>query len=80
VLHIAYASDSHATVQWYRGASGDSTDPLTGENGTDLVVRAKNGSESYWARVDNACGTDASQTAVVTGVAPPPGRRRSARS
>jgi len=53
------------TYQWYRGASGDTTNPVGGDSSSyvtpNLVVTT-----SYWVRVTNACGHDDSNTATLT--------------
>jgi len=52
--------------QWYRGHSGSTFQPLDGENSPSLTTATVNEVQEYWVRVTNACGTEDSQTAVVT--------------
>jgi hypothetical protein len=59
------------TFQWYIGASGNTSSPITGATGSSLTVRPT-ATTSYWVRVTNACGFANSSTATVTVTAPPP--------
>jgi hypothetical protein len=68
------ASGSSPQLQWYRGSSGDTSNPIPGAVGSSLVV-SPSSTTSYWVRATNGCGTADSGTATVT-VSPtcvPPG-------
>ena len=53
-------------VQWYLGNTGDTSNPLSGETGTSLVLSAVNATASYWARVSNVGGFDDTETITLT--------------
>lgn len=59
------ASGSSPTYQWYRGNSGDTTNPVSGGTGTSITV-SPSSTTSYWVRVLNTCGPANSQAATVT--------------
>jgi hypothetical protein len=55
------------TIQWYTGSQGDTSNPISGANGTSTTV-SPTATTSYWVRVTGQCGTqDASTTVVVNG-------------
>jgi hypothetical protein len=56
------ASGTNLTYQWYRGASGDTSSPVSGQTTATLTVSAAV-TERYWVRVQNACGTANSNSA-----------------
>jgi hypothetical protein len=67
------ASDPNAHYQWYRGVSGVTDTPLTGETHATLSLAAVNAAASYWVRVstsDDACSID-SATATIDVCSPP---------
>ncbi|MEO8218475.1 MAG: hypothetical protein ABI718_15475 [Acidobacteriota bacterium] len=52
---------------WYRGESGDTSNPAPGtNNGNTYETPDLAGSARFWVRVFNSCGTADSQTEVVT--------------
>src|SRR6185312_17197171 len=59
------ASGSAPTYQWYRGNSGDTSNPVAGGTGTSITV-TPNSTTSYWVRALNTCGPANSSTATVT--------------
>lgn len=63
-LTVTVTGTGPVTYQWYEGESGDTSNPIIGAT-TDEYVAEDAG--SYWVRVTNPCGTDDSDTAVVTG-------------
>jgi hypothetical protein len=59
------------TYQWYIGASGDMTSPVSGATSATLTV-SPSAATTYWARVDGSCGIwRASDAATVTVCTPP---------
>jgi YD repeat-containing protein len=57
---------ANATYQWFRGAQGDTSNPVAGETSSDYTTAAITQPSSFWVRVsDTNCSTD-SRTAVVT--------------
>ena len=64
------ASGSAPTYQWYRGASGDTSNPVAGGTGTSITVNPTT-TTSYWVRALNTCGPANSSAATVTVTVPP---------
>lgn len=62
-LTVAFTG-ANVTVQWYRGASPDKTNPV----GTGATVSSGPlvATTSYWALLTNACGEVSTRTVVVT--------------
>ncbi|HSP16436.1 MAG TPA: vWA domain-containing protein [Thermoanaerobaculia bacterium] len=59
--------DGPFRYQWYRGHAGITTFPIAGATGATLTTdTAAAGTAEYWVRVENACGSRDSATAVVT--------------
>ena len=56
------------TIQWYQGASGDTSNPV-GTNSNSFTTPALTSTTTYWARVSNVGATVDSDTATVTIVA-----------
>lgn len=56
------------TYQWYRGASGDTTNPIVGNTTAVLTNAPVNtvGTASFWVSVHNDCGTTNSSAVTVT--------------
>jgi YD repeat-containing protein len=50
------ATGTSLTYQWYTGASGDTSHPVSGATSATYSLTAYN-SERYWARVTGMCGT-----------------------
>jgi len=53
------------TYQWYRGQSGDTRNPLSGETHKTLTV-PYGVSTGYWVRVTDECGTHSEDSRTVT--------------
>jgi hypothetical protein len=64
------ATGTNLTYQWYVGASGDTTTPISGATGSSVSVAPQN-TTSYWARVTGTCGTVNSVTMLVNVCASP---------
>lgn len=66
-LTVVGSGTAPLTFQWYEGASGDITTPLSGKTASSLSVSTSYpGTKNYWVRVTNACGSIDSLTATVT--------------
>jgi len=64
-LTVAASGYLAPTYQWYRGVSGDTTNPVGGATSANFTTPALTLTTSYWARATNATGTADSNTAVV---------------
>lgn len=65
-----YVTASGATsYQWYRGNSGDTSNPVSGATSSSYTTPALTTTTSYWVRVSNSCGFTNSNTATITAVA-----------
>ncbi|HYO79609.1 MAG TPA: hypothetical protein VE010_24300 [Thermoanaerobaculia bacterium] len=69
---------SGASVQWYRGARGDRSNPVSGATSPTLRTPPLDTTTRFWAQVRTNCGTTLSSSATVrvTGTTP---KRRSVR-
>ncbi len=68
-LTVAASTTSPPVYQWYRGASGDTGNPV-GTNSSSFTTPNLTATTSYWVRVTDSAGSLNSQTAVLT-VNPP---------
>ncbi|MDQ3281904.1 MAG: hypothetical protein M3Q69_10890 [Acidobacteriota bacterium] len=59
------ATGTGLTYQWYVGASGNTSQPISGISGPSFQV-SPGATTSYWVRVSNACGSVNSASATVT--------------
>jgi hypothetical protein len=71
VLSVTASGTAPLSYQWYIGASGTTTTPVSGGTSASLTV-APSATTSYWVRVSNSCGTANSGTATVTVTQQPP--------
>ncbi len=76
LLGVAVAGTTPFTFQWYKGSSGDSSQPISGATGASYNTGPLTKTSSYWVRVTNSCDSANSQTATLT---VPGGRRRTVR-
>jgi len=65
-MTVAAAGSAPLTYQWYQGASGATTNPISGATGTSYTTPALTATTSYWVQVKNSAGTANSNTAVIT--------------
>jgi hypothetical protein len=63
------------TYQWYVGASGDTSQPISSGTGATLQV-SPTVTTNYWVRVGNGCGAANSNTVTITVTTPAPAPRR----
>jgi len=52
--------------QWYRGSSGDASNPISGATSSSYTTPILTQTTSYWVRVTNSCGSADSNTANIT--------------
>jgi hypothetical protein len=64
-------SGTAPSIQWYRGASGITTDPVAGATSAIITTPALATTTSFWARATNPAGFVNSNAAVVTVTADP---------
>ncbi len=60
------SSGTSPSLQWYRGASGVTTNPISGATSTSFTTPNLASTTSYWVRVSNALGSANSAAATVT--------------
>ena len=60
------ATGTSLTYQWYEGAAGVTTNPISGATHPSYTTPALSSSKSYWVKVSNQCGSVNSTAAVVT--------------
>ncbi len=65
-LKATAGGDPPFRYQWFRGHSGITTFPIAGATSAELTTDAVTGTGEYWVRIENACGSRDSATAVVT--------------
>ncbi len=65
-LSVAVTGTPTPTLQWYQGASGDTSTPLAGETNATFTTPNLATSTSFWVRATNLAGPTDSATAVVT--------------
>ena len=68
-LSVAADGTAPLAYQWYRGASSNTADPVSGQTGASLSATPAT-TTSYWVRVSNACGAVNSNAATVTVTTP----------
>jgi len=59
------AAGSSLTYQWYKGASGDTANPISGGTGA-AINDSPTVTTSYWVRVSSGCGAAAADSQAVT--------------
>lgn len=68
-LSVSATGTAPLSYQWYVGASGNSSTPVSGGTSSSITV-SPTSTTSYWVRVSNSCGTANSNTATVTVTTP----------
>jgi hypothetical protein len=63
-LTVATTSATTVTYQWFRGAAGDTANPV-GTNSTSFTTPAIIASQTYWVRATNTCGPTNSEAATI---------------
>lgn len=64
-LSVTATGTTPISYQWFIGASGNTSNPISGATGSTLSVTPAS-TTSYWVRVTNSCGTANSNTATIT--------------
>src|SRR5205085_2617152 len=72
-LSVVATGTGALTYQWYQGASGMPTSPVTGATSSSYTTATLTTTTSYWVRVANAAGTADSPTATIAIGTLPPG-------
>jgi kumamolisin len=70
-LSVVATSKTAMSYQWYQGASGDKTRPITTAKAASFTTPALTVSATYWVAVSNSTGTTSSSAATVTVSRPP---------
>lgn len=70
-LSVSSGGTAPVTYQWYRGSSGDASQPIPGATNASINVTPSS-TTSYWARATNSCGSANSNTATITVSSTPP--------
>jgi YD repeat-containing protein len=71
VLQVT-ASGANLAYQWYRGSSGDASNPIPGSTQANCTV-TPTVATSYWVYVSGTCGNVSSSSATVAVTSPLPG-------
>lgn len=66
VFSVVATGAEPLSYQWYRGASGDITTPMSGATGALLVTPPLTATTSFWVRVSNAEGSVDSSVAIAS--------------
>ncbi|PWB81124.1 MAG: hypothetical protein C3F08_02710, partial [Candidatus Methylomirabilota bacterium] len=66
LLYVEASGTEPLAFQWYRGASGDTSEPISGATSNSYAVLNSTSSSSYWVKVSNAYGDSFSDTAIIT--------------
>ncbi len=75
-LSVGAEGTGPLSLQWYQGASGTTSSPVSGATGATFTTPALTATTSYWVRVSNAFGTSDSSDGDHHGQRAAPGRRR----
>jgi len=65
-LDVKPSGSGPFTYQWFRGSAGQTNFPISGATNRTFTTPAQAGTEAYWVRVSNACGSVDSTTATLT--------------
>lgn len=66
VLSVEASATGTVTYQWYRGAAGDTSSPISGATSPTFTTPPLAATTTYWVRVRNDCGPADSDSATVT--------------
>jgi hypothetical protein len=73
-LTVAVTNGSPFNYQWYRGSSGDTSNPVAGATSSSFTTPMLQTTTNYWVRVTNTCGlvvlSNTATVQVVQGCAP----------
>ena len=65
-LDVKPSGSGPFTYQWFRGSAGQTNFPVAGATNRTFTTPAQTGTEAYWVRVSNACGSVDSTTATIS--------------
>ena len=65
-MSVSASGTTPLSYQWYRGSSGDTSNPISGATSSSYTTPALTQTTSYWVRVSNSCGYADSNTAAIT--------------
>lgn len=65
-LTLAVSGLPSPAIQWYRGTSGVTTQPIAGATSSSFTTPPLTASASYWARASSISGSTNSTTSVIT--------------
>ena len=65
-LDAGVSGDAPMTFQWFAGPRGTTSSPIAGETTDVYRTPALTETSQYWVRVQNAAGSDDSETATIT--------------
>ncbi len=65
-MSVGASGTAPFSYQWYRGSSGDTSNPINGATSSSYTTPALTQTTSYWVRVNNSCGSANSNTASIT--------------
>jgi PKD repeat protein len=65
-LSVTAAGTAPLHYQWYRGISGDTSDPISGAVSDSYATPPLPATSRFWVRVSNECGSTNSGTATIT--------------
>lgn len=65
-LSVTAVGQAPLSYQWYRGGSGDTSNPVAGATSSDYTTPPVVVAASYWVRVSNTLGSMNSQTANIS--------------
>ncbi|MGO8796356.1 MAG: SBBP repeat-containing protein [Candidatus Sulfotelmatobacter sp.] len=68
-LMVVATGTAPLSYQWYQGASGTTTTPISGATSSSYTTPSLTASESYWVQVSNSVGSANSTAATITVVA-----------
>ncbi len=75
-MSVSGSGTTPLSYQWYQGASGDTSNLISGAASSDYTPPTLTQTTSYWVRVTNDCGSADSNTATITvipaGIPPAP--------
>lgn len=60
------ATGGNLSYQWYRGSSGDTSNPIAGATNPTVVTQPVTATTSFWARITNIAGSIDSPAATIT--------------
>ena len=65
-LTVEASGGKPLSYQWYKGATGNTSNPISGATSNVYVTPAITGESSFWVRVSNPNGFADSKTAIIT--------------